>query len=151
MSSRISCCEFMCSYLVPRRSRAEGFLACEIRFTRYGSGSCYQPYAIGYMLLPPAISHSPYAISPSCPRIDGMSTLAIKFGPLAVDMAFTDTMLRVILADWREVSAPVAWFTRLLNATAEQRRNWRLIGGGIGIHWESIDEDISVESLLSVQ
>lgn len=80
-----------------------------------------------------------------------MSTLAIKFGPLAVDMAFTDTMLRVILADWREVSAPVAWFTRLLNATAEQRRNWRLIGGGIGIHWESIDEDISVESLLSVQ
>lgn len=80
-----------------------------------------------------------------------MSTLAIKFEPLAVDVAFTDSMLCVVLADGREVSSPLAWFPRLLNAAAEQRRSWRLIGGGIGIHWESIDEDISVESLLSVQ
>lgn len=80
-----------------------------------------------------------------------MSTLAIKFEPLAVDVAFTDSMLRVILADGREVSSPLAWFPRLLNATAEQRRGWRLIGGGIGVHWESVDEDISVESLLSLQ
>jgi hypothetical protein len=82
---------------------------------------------------------------------DGMSTLAIKFEPVAVDVAFTDTMLRVVLADGREVSAPLAWFPRLLNAAVDQRRNWRLIGGGIGIHWESVDEDISVESLLSIQ
>lgn len=80
-----------------------------------------------------------------------MSTLAIKFEPLAVDVGFTQTMLRVVLADGREVSSPLAWFPRLMNASAEQRRDWRLIGGGIGIHWESIDEDISVESLLSVQ
>ena len=69
----------------------------------------------------------------------GMSSSAIKFEP------------RVVLADGREVSLPLAWFPRLLNATQEQRRNWRLIGGGIGIHWESVDEDISVESLLAVK
>lgn len=80
-----------------------------------------------------------------------MSTLAIKFEPLAVDVTFTDTMLRVVLADGREVSSPLAWFPRLLNANEEQRRTWRLIGGGIGIHWSAIDEDISVESLLSMQ
>jgi uncharacterized protein DUF2442 len=80
-----------------------------------------------------------------------MSSLAIKFEPLAVEVAFTDTMLPVVLAARREVSSPLAWFPRLLNATAEQRRSWRLIGGGIGIRWDSIDEDISVESLLSVQ
>jgi hypothetical protein len=60
-------------------------------------------------------------------------------------------MLRVVLADGREVLTPLAWFPRLLNATKEQRRKWRLIGGGVGIHWESVDEDISVESLLSVK
>ena len=80
-----------------------------------------------------------------------MSSLAIKFEPLAVEVAFTDTMLRVILADGREVSSPLGRSPRLLNATPEQRRNWRLIGGGIGIHWESVDEDISVESLLAVK
>ena len=80
-----------------------------------------------------------------------MSSLAIKFEPLAVEVGFTDTMLRVVLADGREVSSPLAWFPRLLNATQEQRRSWRLIGGGIGIHWESVDEDISVESLLAVK
>ena len=80
-----------------------------------------------------------------------MSSLAIKFEPLAVEVGFTDTMLRVVLADGREISSPLSWFPRLLNATPEQRRNWRLIGGGIGIHWESVDEDISVESLLAVK
>jgi len=80
-----------------------------------------------------------------------MSTLTVKLEPLAVEVTFTDSMLRVVLADGREVSSPLAWFPRLLNATAEQRRNWRLIGGGIGIHWESLDEDISVESLLAVR
>lgn len=80
-----------------------------------------------------------------------MSSLAIKFEPLAVEVGFTRTMLRVVLADVREISSPLVWFPRLLSATPEQRRNWRLIGGGIGIHWESVDEDISVESLLAVR
>jgi hypothetical protein len=78
-----------------------------------------------------------------------MSTLAITVDPLAVDVSVNADALHVSLADGREVSAPLAWFPRLLKATKEQRENWRLIGGGIGIHWEDVDEDISVESLLS--
>jgi len=80
-----------------------------------------------------------------------MSTLAIEVEPLAVDVSCTDTALRVFLADGREISVPLAWSPRLVAATAEQRKEWRLIGGGIGIHWESIDEDISVESLLRLR
>ena len=80
-----------------------------------------------------------------------MSTLAIKVDPLAVEVSISTDALHVSLADGREVSAPLAWFPRLLKATKEQRENWRLIGGGIGIHWEDVDEDISVESLLSAK
>lgn len=80
-----------------------------------------------------------------------MSTLAVNVEPVAVDVSCTDDALRVVLADGREVSVPLVWFPRLLNATPEQRKEWRLIGGGIGIHWESVDEDISVESLLTTK
>jgi len=45
---------------------------------------------------------------------------------------------------------PLEWSPRLRDATPRQRRNWRLIGGGVGIHWEDIDEDLSAESLLAV-
>jgi hypothetical protein len=67
----------------------------------------------------------------------------------AVDVAFSKDSLIVTLADGRSVSAPLEWFPRLLHATAKQRKNWRLIGGGVGIHWEDVDEDISVRSLLA--
>ena len=76
-------------------------------------------------------------------------TVAIKVDPVAVEVSISTDALHVSLADGREVSAPLAWFPRLLKATQEQRENWRLIGGGIGIHWEDVDEDISVESLLA--
>lgn len=79
-----------------------------------------------------------------------MSTLPVKFEPLAVRVSFTDDAICIVLADGREISAPLAWFPRLQKASPEQRRKWRLIGGGVGIHWEEVDEDISVESLLSV-
>ncbi len=79
----------------------------------------------------------------------GMSTSVIKIEPLVTDISFTEDSLCVILADGREVVVPLEWFSRLRDATDEQRKDWRLIGGGIGIHWESIDEDISVESLLA--
>ncbi len=59
-------------------------------------------------------------------------------------------MLRVVLADGRELAVPLAWFPRLRDATPDQRSRWELIGGGIGIHWPAIDEDISVESLLAI-
>ena len=67
----------------------------------------------------------------------------------AVDVSFTPDSLLVTLADGRTVSAPLEWFPRLLRATAKQRRNWRLIGRGVGIHWEDVDEDVSVRSLLA--
>ena len=79
-----------------------------------------------------------------------MGTLDIRIEPLAVDLSVTRDALRVVLADGREVSAPIEWFPRLRDATETQRKDWRLIGRGIGIHWEEIDEDISVESLLAV-
>jgi hypothetical protein len=80
-----------------------------------------------------------------------MGTLDIRIEPLAVDVSFSPDALHVVLADGREVSAPLEWFPRLRAATSEQKRNWRLIGKGIGIHWEDVDEDISVESLLAVR
>ena len=80
-----------------------------------------------------------------------MGTLDIKIEPLAVDVSFSTDALRVVLADGREISAPLEWFPRLRAATDEQKKNWRLIGRGIGIHWKDIDEDISVESLLATK
>jgi hypothetical protein len=80
-----------------------------------------------------------------------MSSLPVTVDPLAIDVSFTVHQLRVVLADGREILVPLLWFPRLHRATDEQRKDWRLIGGGIGIHWESVDEDISVETLLSIR
>jgi hypothetical protein len=66
-----------------------------------------------------------------------------------VDVTSTEHDVRGVLADAREISAPLEGFPRLKAATPEQRRNWRLIGRGLGVHWEDVDEDISVESLLA--
>jgi hypothetical protein len=82
---------------------------------------------------------------------NGMSTLAETGETTAVDVSCSEDALTVSLSDGRSVSAPLAWFPRLLGATARQRAGWELIGGGIGIHWESVDEDISVASLLQPQ
>ncbi len=77
-----------------------------------------------------------------------MPNSAIKVDATAVDVTVTDERLTVTLADGRELSAPLAWFPRVLEATDAQRRNWRFIGRGKGIHWPEIDEDVSVASLL---
>jgi hypothetical protein len=78
-----------------------------------------------------------------------MNVIAVKCEPLTVAVSCTKDKLKVVLADGRELAVPLAWFPRLLAATPAQRKRWRLIGGGIGIHWEDVDEDISTESLLS--
>ena len=78
-----------------------------------------------------------------------MNTTIAKPVADAVNVTFSEDSLVVALADGRQVSAPLEWFPRLRSATAKQRKNWRLIGGGVGIHWEGIDEDISVRSLLA--
>ncbi len=67
---------------------------------------------------------------------------------LAVDVSCSDDELTVVLDDGRSVSVPLEWFPRLAAATPRQRKAWEPIGGGIGIHWDAIDEDISVASLL---
>ncbi|MBW7959694.1 MAG: DUF2442 domain-containing protein [Candidatus Promineofilum sp.] len=67
---------------------------------------------------------------------------------LAETVAFTEDALVVGLSDGREISVPLEWFPRLRQAMPEQRENWRLIARGIGIHWEDIDEDIAVSTLL---
>lgn len=69
---------------------------------------------------------------------------------LVIAVRFTDDSLHVNLSDGREVSVPLEWFPRLRDATAEQRKKWRLIARGVGIHWEEIDEDIAVTTLLRV-
>ncbi|HBY64508.1 MAG TPA: DUF2442 domain-containing protein [Solibacterales bacterium] len=80
-----------------------------------------------------------------------MSTSAIHLDPLAVDVTLSDHSLHLRLADGREISAPLAWFPRLLDATPAQRENWRLIGNGIGVHWPELDEDVATETLLAVR
>lgn len=77
-----------------------------------------------------------------------MNSLAAKLEPIAVELTIDDTTLRLRLADGRELSVPVEFFPRLATATAAQRANWRWIGGGIGIHWPDIDEDLSVRGML---
>jgi len=79
-----------------------------------------------------------------------MATLAFKMDiPNAVSVLIDEDTLTVELDDGRTVSVPVAWYPRLLHASKNERSNWRLIGKGRGIHWENVDEDISVESILA--
>jgi len=77
-----------------------------------------------------------------------MPISAVKLDAIATDVTVTEDQVVIVLADGRELAAPLAWFPRLADATPDQCRNWRLIGRGHGIHWPDVDEDISVASLL---
>jgi len=77
-----------------------------------------------------------------------MSISDIRPGERVKDVHFTEDSLSVDLADGRTISVPLAWYPRLLHASADQRNNWKLCGGGFGIHWPDIDEDLSTEGLL---
>ncbi|MCH8275586.1 MAG: DUF2442 domain-containing protein [Armatimonadetes bacterium] len=68
--------------------------------------------------------------------------------PVATNVAFSDAQMHVTLTDGRVISVPLDWFPSLRDASAAQRGNWRLIGEGVGIHWEDVDEDVSVAALL---
>jgi hypothetical protein len=68
--------------------------------------------------------------------------------PRAVSAVVSDDTLTVDLSDGRTISVPLAWYPRLLQGTPEERAEWRLIGGGLGIQWPRLDEDVSVEGLL---
>ena len=77
-----------------------------------------------------------------------MSTLERASEPLAIGLEVTDDELIVSLADGRKLSVPIVWYPRLANASPQQRRNWKVIGPGVGFHWPDVDEDLSVEGML---
>ena len=80
----------------------------------------------------------------------GVSISAVEIRlPKAEDVRVTEDTITVELSDGRTISVPLEWFPRLVHATPEEINKWRLIGEGRGIHWEDIDEDISVEGLLA--
>ena len=77
-----------------------------------------------------------------------MDILAPKIGEKVEAVYFTRDALVIDLIDGRTISVPLAWYPKLLKATQQQRSNWEICGGGHGIHWPEIDEDLSVEGLL---
>jgi hypothetical protein len=78
----------------------------------------------------------------------GMGTLALGADERVTGVEVTEDTLIVALNDGRTISVPLAWYPRLANATAAQRGNWQVAGGGYGIHWPDIDEDLNTEGLL---
>lgn len=81
-----------------------------------------------------------------------MNTFTIKLSVVtALEVNVTDDTLCVELSDGRTLSVPLEWYPRLLHGRMEERSHWRLLGKGRGIHWPNLDEDISVDNLLSGQ
>ncbi len=79
-----------------------------------------------------------------------MNTLDIELKiPEAMDVHVSEDTLSVELSDGRTISVPIDWYPRLTHATEQERSSWRIIGKGHGIHWEDLDEDISVGNLLA--
>ena len=79
-----------------------------------------------------------------------MSISTVEMGvPNGQRVKVTGNTLSAEVRDGRAISVPLTWFPRLVHATSQERANWRLIGEGQGIHWEDLDEDISIESLLA--
>ena len=78
-----------------------------------------------------------------------MGSSATNFrAPLAADVEVTDEALTVVLQDGRRVSVPLGWYPRLTHGTPAERREWRVVGQGEGIHWPQLNEDVSVAHLL---
>lgn len=77
-----------------------------------------------------------------------MGTLAINTDERVASVEFSEGYLVVGLKDGRRISVPVAWYPRLANAPDAARTNWEVCGGGYGIHWPDLDEDLSTEGLL---
>ena len=77
-----------------------------------------------------------------------MNTSDRRPGERVRDVRSTEDVLVVDLLDGRTISVPLVWYPRLLSATPEQRANWRIAGGGFGIHWPDVDEDLTTDGLL---
>src|SRR6266568_4105567 len=77
-----------------------------------------------------------------------MGTLALKADERVKNVRINDDVISVDLMDGRSISVPLLWYPRLADASREARENWQTSGGGYGIHWPDIDEDLSTEGLL---
>jgi len=77
-----------------------------------------------------------------------MGTLPLRADERVSDVSFSADSLSVTLKDGRVISVPLAWYPKLLHATPEQLDHWKIAGGGYGIHWPDLDEDLSTEGLL---
>jgi len=77
-----------------------------------------------------------------------MKTVLSNKSANAIDLWFDELKMFVLLEDGREIAIPLNWFPKLRDASTEEKNNWRLIGGGEGIHWMDLDEDILVKALL---
>ena len=79
-----------------------------------------------------------------------MTSLTIELPemPTIQGVTVTDDTLSTDLSDGRTISVPLAWYPRLLHGSLEERNDWRFVGGGSGIHWSQLDEDISVRNLI---
>jgi hypothetical protein len=77
-----------------------------------------------------------------------MGILALNADERVADVSFSADSLSVTLKDGRVISVPLAWYPELLHATPEQLSNWKIAGGGYGIYWPDLDEDLSTEGLL---
>lgn len=77
-----------------------------------------------------------------------MGILALRADERVTNVAVNSDSISVSLKDGRTISVPLAWYPKLLHASHEQRQNWTIAGGGYGIHWPDLDEDLSTEGLL---
>lgn len=77
-----------------------------------------------------------------------MGILALAADERVKDVSFSEDALSVALMDGRTITVPLTWYPRLLKASLNERSNWEICGGGYGIHWPDIDEDLSTEGLL---
>jgi hypothetical protein len=77
-----------------------------------------------------------------------MGALAIQVDERVKDVRFTEDTISVDLMDGRSITVPLVWYPKLLNASPEQLTHWEICGGGYGIHWPELDEDLSTEGML---
>jgi hypothetical protein len=77
-----------------------------------------------------------------------MSSSVPSVDPRATEVLITEDELSIVLADGRRLAVPLAWYPRLLHATAQERQHFELLGDGQGIHWPELDEDLSVLGML---
>ncbi len=72
----------------------------------------------------------------------------VNLGARVMNVSSNDAVLVVELEDGRTISVPLTWYPRLLHASQKDRDDWRVAGGGFGIHWPTLDEDLSIDGLL---